>query len=377
MSQHKILSAAYNMSLGFIPIIVSMILSEYVTHNTAIYIGTIAGITATSLYRPGRQKTVPPLMLYASTVMLLLLSLLHLLMICSAPRHLYSITIEIAALLPALFFLIHRKFLAKRAHACHIALLQKGQKGGLLLEQAVEASIVSARIVVILAMLHLLALLCTLTFQRPLSETSRLWLLHILPPMLFILAILFNALSIHFFNKMMKETVLLPIVNRRGDVIGKCFAAECIHSKKYMFPVIRIAVIANGMIYLMPRPDYRVIDRDKHDILLESYLHFGETLEQAADRLLRHTFYPPMQGTLCFNIKYHFETPETERLVYLFMFELSDERGVSDPRLREAKPWTLQQIAQNLDKNYFSSHFEEEYELLKTAIYTREKYKES
>ncbi len=43
--EHKgILSSAFNMSLGFIPVIISILLCEFITQDTAIYIGTGIGI---------------------------------------------------------------------------------------------------------------------------------------------------------------------------------------------------------------------------------------------------------------------------------------------------------------------------------------------
>ena len=39
--EHKgILSSAFNMSLGFVPVIISILLCELITQDTAIYIGT-------------------------------------------------------------------------------------------------------------------------------------------------------------------------------------------------------------------------------------------------------------------------------------------------------------------------------------------------
>ena len=40
MDHKGILSSAFNMSLGFIPVIISILLCEFITQDTAIYIGT-------------------------------------------------------------------------------------------------------------------------------------------------------------------------------------------------------------------------------------------------------------------------------------------------------------------------------------------------
>ena len=50
MSKRGVLSSKFNMSLGFIPVIVSIILCEFITQDISIYIG--AGVGA--LYKIGR-----------------------------------------------------------------------------------------------------------------------------------------------------------------------------------------------------------------------------------------------------------------------------------------------------------------------------------
>ena len=43
MDHKGTLSSAFNMSLGFIPVIISILLCEFITQDTAIYIGTSIG----------------------------------------------------------------------------------------------------------------------------------------------------------------------------------------------------------------------------------------------------------------------------------------------------------------------------------------------
>ena len=44
MDHKGILSSAFNMSLGYIPVIISIVLCEFITQDTAIYIGTGIGM---------------------------------------------------------------------------------------------------------------------------------------------------------------------------------------------------------------------------------------------------------------------------------------------------------------------------------------------
>lgn len=61
MSKRGVLSSKFNMSLGFIPVIVSIILCEFITQDISIYIG--AGVGALySLYTLwGKGARIPQL----------------------------------------------------------------------------------------------------------------------------------------------------------------------------------------------------------------------------------------------------------------------------------------------------------------------------
>ena len=113
---------------------------------------------------------------------------------------------------------------------------------------------------------------------------------YVAPPLVFISGILFNQFGIFYFNIVMNHTVFVPIVNTKGDVMGKAIASEAINRKNdYINPVIRIAVASHGMLFLLPRPKCNVFEKDKIDLLMEGYLIYGETLEQGAHRILRQT----------------------------------------------------------------------------------------
>ena len=74
MSHQRILSSRFNMSLGFIPVIISIILCEFITQDMSIYIGAGVGLLF-SIYSVRHRGThVPQIILYCTTGMLLLLS---------------------------------------------------------------------------------------------------------------------------------------------------------------------------------------------------------------------------------------------------------------------------------------------------------------
>ena len=367
MSKRGVLSSKFNMSLGFIPVIVSIILCEFITQDISIYIG--AGVGALySLYTLwGKGARIPNFLLYCTTGMLLLLSLTTLIFGDCSSREMFPLTLEISTLIPVVIIFLNRK----RFLAHQISQSQKCCKQ--LFAQGAESAIVTTRVVVIIAFLHFLGVFITILLPGSLSETSRDVLFRYCPPAVFILSILFNQFGILYFNQVMEHTAFVPIVNTKGDVIGRSLAVDAINKKnEYINPVVRIAVSHNGMLYLRPRPQRCILDRGKTDIPMECYLLYGETLEQGIVRLVRQAFPQAPIQDLQFNIMYHFENKVTNRLIYLFILDVEDDNLLRDKQVKDGKLWTFQQIEHNLGKNFFSCCFENEYEHLKDVclLYT-------
>ena len=64
MDHKGILSSAFNMSMGFIPVIISILLCEFITQDTAIYIGTVIGIVGVYLSYHRKGILLPNFILY-------------------------------------------------------------------------------------------------------------------------------------------------------------------------------------------------------------------------------------------------------------------------------------------------------------------------
>ena len=96
MSHQRILSSRFNMSLGFIPVIISIILCEFITQDMSIYIGAGVGLLF-SIYSVRHRGThVPQIILYCTTGMLLLLSVTTLFLVNYCPRFMLPFTLKSA-----------------------------------------------------------------------------------------------------------------------------------------------------------------------------------------------------------------------------------------------------------------------------------------
>lgn len=370
MKRKKAIPIAFNMSFGLIPVIISMILSEFILDKYALYIGSVIGLIYSFSLFYLSKKRIYNFVLYITTGILIVLSLSTFLPIKIFPRNTVPFTLEVMmfVLTAALFYgqdILRKTFNKTRCSNCDD-----------LISKSLDSSIVSARVISIMGVIHCLTIGLFLVFAYPLSPEINNILFHLMPPLLLILSIGINQIGIRFANRIMDDEEEIPIVNEQGNVIGKRFKMEApTYKNSYINPIIRIAFISDGMLFLCSRKQDSIMERNKTDIPLECYLKFGETLEQGVKRLVEEA-YPgesPIQPR--FSIKHHFKTKETNRLVYLYIAYIEDDKLLSNPRFRNGKLWTFQQIEHNLGKHYFSTAFEEEYEYLKETVKIWEEFK--
>ena len=130
MNHKGILSSAFNMSLGYLPVIISIILCEFITQDTAIYIGTGIGMLYSyySMHRKGVR--IPNFILYISTFMLMLLTLAALIPGDYVPPGALPLTLEVSILIPMLSLYLHKKrfinYFLKKKDICSKRMFAQG-----------------------------------------------------------------------------------------------------------------------------------------------------------------------------------------------------------------------------------------------------------
>ena len=372
LDNKAILSIDFNMSLGFIPVIITIILGEFTIQNAAAGIGMVIGWFYSIYSYTNRTKRPPNFMLYLCTLILTLLFLGSLIPGETIPPKAFSMTLEISIFILALLLLLHKK------RFINMYLKKKELSGKKLFIQGTESTFVAINIYLLLVFLHLIVIAFCLIFLAPFSLALSKTLFQYCPLALFILTIILNLFGIHYFNKIAYRTEYFPIVNVRGEVIGKTLAAEAFHTKTtHIFPVVRVAILCNGMLYLSRRPSFYSLDPDKIDLPCESYLRFGETLTDACKRMLKKRFPGAKDLNPNYSIMYRFENNTTNRLIYLYILEIDEEYLTRNTHFIDGKLWQVQQIEQNLGCGYFSECFENEFDYLKDIIDIKEKYRVS
>ena len=370
MSKTGNISSTFNMSIGFLPILITVILCLFISQDLAIYIGVGVGALLSLHSAVVKGAKIPKFILYISTFILFLFTIASLIYCEYCPYGYLPLTVEISTFIMMAVLYLHKnrfiQFFIDRQSSCSKRFYVQGA----------ESAVVAARLFLMVSGIHFGVLLLLLLLARPILVENYVLLNRYMPPLVFIATILFNQIAISYFNRLTKHIEFVPVVDKTGAVIGKRMALEALNYKnEYINPVIRIAAACNGKLYLCNRSQNCIIDQDKVDIPMECYLKYGETLEDGANRLIKNAF-PRVKGVNpIFTIMYHFENEYTNRLIYQFLIETDNPELLNNLRFKNGKLWSFDEIDEQLDQDVFSQCFKHEYDHLKEIIYTREKYK--
>jgi len=193
-------------------------------------------------------------------------------------------------------------------------------------------------------------------------ETSRL-IYHILLFALLFIYYLYELFHIYHIRRVVKTENWLPIVNEAGGVQGKIAASVSKEiGNKYLHPIVRIALIYKGKLYLQNRKDEEFLDYP-----FESDIEFKETLDSAVDRAFTESG-ESKDLPSHFIFRYVMKNEKVNRLVYLYNCLIKDEKTAQSLQLKSGKWWFVRQIEENLNTGIFSEYFEKEYELLTKTV---------
>ena len=181
--------------------------------------------------------------------------------------------------------------------------------------------------------------------------------------------IIYEELKIRNISKHLRREEWLPIVNEAGEVTGRI--ARSVSSKmknKFMHPVVRVALVHKGELYLQKRPSTDSLDPDTYDHPFEKYMLFNHEINLAVRNSITRAL--NMQE-LPFNflLKYVYENSETKRLIFLFVSRVESEEQLQSIKMLKGKFWTMKQIEDSFnDDGVFCECFQLEYEYLKNTI---------
>ena len=189
-----------------------------------------------------------------------------------------------------------------------------------------------------------------------------------------VLVIVYEQIRLSLMQGSLKKEMWLPVLNDNGKVIG-CIARSVSRSlpKKYYHPIVRIAVVYNGMLYLVRRSKDEFVSPDTMDYPFHNYVLFRHSIDSTVKETL---------GSLAqdksiaprFLIRYTFENEKVKHLVSLYVICLRTEEQLNQCKRRSGKLWTAKQIEENLSSGVFSEYFEKEFAYLQNTILFAESF---
>ncbi len=161
----------------------------------------------------------------------------------------------------------------------------------------------------------------------------------------------------------------LPLVNEKGEIVGKAPRSTCHSGEKLMHPVVHLHVFNNQKhVYLQKRPLNKLVQPGKWDTAVGGHISVGETLETALKREAWEEI--GLQDFAARLVKtYRWDSDIEAELVYVFVSYDFKTIHLHSDEVEEGKFWTIRQIEANLGKGIFTMNFEHEYTLLKNEIF--------
>lgn len=213
----------------------------------------------------------------------------------------------------------------------------------------------------------LLYRLIRINYKLPIFLDAFIYFL--IPVILLVVIILYQELKIKKIVDQLRKEEWLPIVTESGEVTGRIAKSISLAMKnKFLHPVVRVALIYDGQIYLQKRSLDDVLAPDAYDYPFEKYMLYNNEINVAARNSLAQVI-GENDFKINYLLKYVYESESTKRLVFLFFTRAESSEQIENLNQLSGKFWTTKQIEENfVDEGFFSECFELEYEYLKNTV---------
>lgn len=191
----------------------------------------------------------------------------------------------------------------------------------------------------------------------------------IIPALTIIMLFVYEIMKVKSLNSKLRKEEWLPIITPKGEVTGKIAKSVSLKMKnKFLHPVIRVALVSNGKLFLQERRHDDILSPGKLDYPFEKYILFKHDLNLAARNSISQILGYYYDFPLSFLLKYEYENENTKRLNIVYVAHIDDESEIKRSGKMSGKFWTIKQIENGFADEIFSECFELEYEYLKNKV---------
>lgn len=169
-------------------------------------------------------------------------------------------------------------------------------------------------------------------------------------------------------KKKLSKEELLPLVNSKGEVIGKAPRTVCHSDKKFLHPVVHLHVFnSKKEIFLQKRPDFKTVQPGMWDTAVGGHVDFGETVEQslvreAFEEISLKEFNPQLV------MKYVWNSEVESEYVFCFVTMFNGDISINKKELADGRFWSHEEISENINKGIFTPNFELEYSKISQSL---------
>lgn len=367
---NKVKKGLDNQAVGLMPLLLFMFLDNYFSYLLSFMIGISFCFVCLFLYQALSKDKIYQFLLLPSAATLILYSVFLCLRL-EPVLFIYSPLITEILLVVVLAFMgFARRLLLKRIRNSDYPAYKRT-----LMRTTLNEFFFVAMLVQNLYTLHLFVILVYSILPETMQDVRiERFLYRELGILIGVFLILYEQVRISMVQGSLRKEMWLPVLNDNGKVVG-CIARSVSRSlpKKYYHPVVRVAVVHQGMLYLVKRGKKSFVSPDTIDYPFCSYVLFKHTIEATAyetmGELGKKDDLKPR-----FLIRYTFENDKVKHMVNLFVVCVRSEELMEKIKRPSGKLWTTKQIEENLGAGVFSEYFEQEFGYLQNTILYAENF---
>lgn len=359
-----------NQAIGLLPLLLFMFLDNYVTYWIAFLSAVpacLGGIALSRFWGWGRELQF---MLVTSAMTLLFYSFFVCLGVESVLLQYSPLIIEVLLVLVLTVVGLTRSSMLRHIRDSKRSLFKRTWMRTSLNEYYFLAQFLQN-----VYTLHLFIILLFSIFPESMQD-ARLerFLYRELGIVIGVAVLVYEQIRLVLMRGSLEKEMWLPVLNDNGKVIG-CIARSVSRSlpKKYCHPIVRVAVVHNGLLYLAKRSKEEYVSPDTLDHPFFDYVRFRHSIE-ATMRKTIGALSQDKSASPRFLIRYIFENEKVKHLVSLYVVCLRTEEQLEQCKCSFGKLWTTKQIEENLSTGVFSEYFEKEFAYLKNTILFAENF---
>ncbi|MCD7936565.1 MAG: hypothetical protein LUG98_06870, partial [Tannerellaceae bacterium] len=351
-----------NQALGFIPLLAYLLVDNYLDYTLSFIMSISLSLICTCVYQLFAKEKIFQFSLIPSAIILLFYAVS---MVWNLDPGIYDrSTSLIEAIMVGVLVIIYfnREIILVKSGKRKYSAINKS-----ILRNSLSEFFYICKLFLLIYLFHLLAVFCFLLY-RPADNPGRFGFIFMeyVPILLGIFIIGYEQIRVYLIKETLNKEEWLPILNDTGQVIGNIARSVSERStKKYRHPLIRIAVMYQGMFYLVKRGAQELVSPNLLDYPVSGYVPFGLTIDEAVQQLMK-TKLDKLSVVPRHMLTYNFENSKVKQLISLFILKLEHEEQVD--HFRGGKLWSVRQIEENLSTHVFSEYFTNEFAYLQSTV---------